>query len=118
MRITKTIREYVTQRVGEVYRSKIEELEELKKDKNKEVEEKIKEIEKIFNEKILELAQEENIEINPFRIRFYGARINDEEIDLKIVALNRDKQAKVVDILGVLELGGNKKDLEELLANL
>lgn len=129
MRVTKIIREYVEKRVKEVYgKETAEEIEynKAKEELKKELERANKEIDEIIRNYAKEhINNPYNLDIDITSSTVFGDwRWRKEKPEIQVKAEEKqkerlEKQSKALeDIFVTLELGGNKAQLEEMLANL
>lgn len=128
MRVTKLIREYVTKSVNAVYEKKIKAVWGNYKEEEKKIEEALIQMQDEFAIKLEEWAQ-----LNGYRfahhttwsgktddvmLRCTVMPSDDTAIKAEANALREERDAKINDILLTLELGGNKADLDRMIAEL
>lgn len=125
MKVTKIIREYVEEQVGKIYDNKIVDVWEMKENLRTEVENIVNEYLQQVNDNIINILKKENIEVVPYckndsfivdLARLDFPQVNKQnDINRE---LTREKGQKIREILATLELGGTKKDLDEMLAKI
>jgi hypothetical protein len=127
MKLTKTIKEYVTIKVDEVYRARTMKMQE---DFHSTISDPIEKILQDFcdeaNEKLSAKLKEEgywdNIDEDGqlLRVSPYYSVVNNEHQTLRGLGKKLDKERadKITEILATLELGGTKADLDEMLRKL
>lgn len=129
MRVTKIIREYVEKRVKEIYgKETAEEIayNNAKEELKKELEKANKEIDEIIRNYAKEhINNPYNLDIDITSSTIYGDwRWRKEKPEIEKIAEEKKqerltKQSQALEnIFVTLELGGNKAQLEEMLANL
>lgn len=125
MKVTKIIREYVEEQVGKIYDNKIVDTWEMEKDFRKRVENIVNEYLQQVNDNIINTLAKENIEAvpyykqDPFIISLVSLEFPQVKEQDKINSkLKAEKACKIREILATLELGGTKKDLDEMLAKI
>lgn len=127
MRVTKTIKEYITEQVKAKF--PITEEEKSLKEKLEEIDDKAEQIEKQVRKYAVDLCKTANkdFKIDHWdeldNIYIYTCRIvsgsnNPYEKELRILRSKRNEKInkKVKDIIVTLELGGTKADLDKMLA--
>ena len=125
MKVTKIIREYVEEQVEKIYRGKMIDTIEMHKELKHKIANIANEYLQQANDNILNALAKENIEVKPFykeekliigfNLLEYPQVVEQEKINLK---LRREKEQKIREILATLELGGTKKDLDDMLAKI
>ena len=125
MKVTKIIREYVEEQVGKIYDNKIVDTWEMEKNLRKKVENIVNEYLQQINDNITDFLKKENIEViprykqDPFIVSLVSLEFPQAEKQDKINSkLKAEKACKIREILATLELGGTKKDLDEMLAKI
>lgn len=125
MRVSKTVKEYITKKVCEVYAEKINNIGKEYFDKKEEIEDKIMEMEKEFKEKTKALIKENcgtwnfaSDTIFSYCTVRMGDKDYEQEVRNKKYEIAKERDEKIEEIIITLELGGTKADLEEMLNNL
>ena len=129
MRVTKTIREYITKRVREKYQPRIAEIDRDYKAKKKELNEEI-ECARLEFEKQLQTLVKINCGAWHFESQSWGGgkdilschEVKDKDAEHEHYQLKRkieEEMFAVIDNIVVeLELGGNKEALEKMLSEI
>ena len=122
MRVTKTIREYIESQVQKKYEERIAELSKEYDKEVKAIDKKCKELIKGANESLRSFVSENYpnwIEtVEEAYIRQYSSFINRKmsmDIREKRNLLNQEVKNHITEIILTLELGGSKKELEDML---
>ena len=130
MRVTKTVKEYISKRVAEKYKPLIAEIDldyKVKKEEvNKKIECAITEFEKQLKAIMADNCGEWNFEIEErygsggHILSWYEARDKKAENDYwqKKRSLEAEKSEKIENIIVELELGGTRETLEKMLAEI
>lgn len=129
MRVTKTVREYITKKVVEKYKDRITAIDLDYKVKKEEVHKKLKSFADECNKKAWEIVKDncntwnftttkswdKDILITYYNV--YDKEAEDAHYQEKR-NLEKEMQEKINDIIVELELGGNKETLEKMLAEI
>lgn len=126
MKVSKTVKEYITKKVREVYEPRLREVDLDYKVKKAEVEAKIKSLTEQFKKDVLDIVKDNceqwNFEPNIRYVEYYGIYVHDQiaeqEYRNQKANIEEERDAKIEEIIVTLELGGTKADLENMLANL
>ena len=126
MKVSRTVKEYITKKVCEVYAPRLREVDLDYKVKKAEVEAKIKSATEQFKQNILDIVKDNceqwNFEPNIKYVEYYGIYVHDQvaerEYHNQKEIIERERDEKIDEIIVTLELGGTKADLENMLANL
>lgn len=126
MKISRTVKDYITKKVYEVYAPRLREVDLDYKVKKAEVEAKIKSATEQFRKNILDIVKDNceqwNFEPNIKYVDYYGIYVHDQiaeqEYRNQKENIERERNEKIEEIIVTLELGGTKADLENMLADL
>ena len=124
MRVSKTVREYIEKKVGEIYSMELNEieneLENLNKENNEKVANKRKEIETVIRSMLENDFKSTSSWNDKFSLSLYIMSTEIEskrkELELRRLELHRIKNETISNIVVELELGGTRDTLEKLLA--
>jgi hypothetical protein len=132
MRVTKTIKEYITKKVNEAYQPKLNEIDlQYKCDREKMIM-RIKSAVAECEEKIKAIVADsgDGWSYQPYNygyhssedgyLAFHEPRDKEAEVRFRDIKnnLTAEKNEKIEEIIVALELGGNKDTLDEMLKNL
>lgn len=129
MRVTKTVKEYITKKVSEKYKDRITAIDLEYKVKKEEVNAKLKSFAEECNKKAWEIVKDNCDTWNFTSVRnwdkdllisyyeVYDKKTEDRYYQEKR-NLDKEMQEKINDIIVELELGGNKETLEKMLAEI
>lgn len=131
MRVTRTIKDYITRRVNEIYQPKINGIDADYRKEQDAIEEKIHSAVKRFDEELKAIVAE-NCKNYNFKAGGYSysrttdfltvVGVRDKEAEDKFYnekrKLTEEKNLKIEGIIVELELGGTKETLEKLLSEL
>lgn len=132
MRVTKTIKDYITKRANEAYQSRLNEIDlQYKCDREKMIM-RIKSAVAECEEKIKAIVADsgDGWSYQPCKYGYYSSedgylsfhepRDNEAEMRFRDIKnnLTAEKNEKIEEIIVALELGGNKDTLDEMLKNL
>ena len=129
MRVTKTVKDYITKKVVEKYQPRINEIDLEYKCKKEEVNKKLKSFAEECNKKAWEIVKD-NCQTWNFTksrgydqetlISYYDVYDRDAEKEYydKKRYIREEMEEKINEIIVELELGGNKETLEKMLAEL
>lgn len=126
MKVSRTVKEYITKKVCEVYAPRLREVDLDYQVKKAEVEAKIKSATEQFKKDVLAIVEDNceqwNFEPNMRYVEYYSLYVHDpiaeQEYRNQKENIVRERDAKIEEIIVTLELGGTKADLENMLANL
>ena len=130
MRVTRTIKDYITKRVTEAYQPKINEIDLQYRCDRENLTAKIKSAVAECEEKIRAIVADSGDGWNyepclygskgDKYLYFYDPRDRDAEKKFREMEhkLAEEKREKIEEIIVALELGGNKETLDEMLKNL
>ena len=127
MRVTKTVKGYIEEKVKEKYADRLKDIgveyEKAEKEVNEWIDEQIKQFNEILRTQIAEIYPQYNFKpgwgdniINSHRnVEDYGVK---NDIRLQKDKIIKERNQKITDIIVELELGGNKETLEKMLSEL
>jgi hypothetical protein len=129
MKVSKIIKDYVTEQVRVVYDSRIDKaVEEYEQNYSRPTQEIIERCVASFNRQLKEELSSKGIILTdrhtnePLKelvaISVYSYGINGKVVNEEISKLNKERDNKIKEILVTLELGGTKEQLDEMLRNL
>ena len=125
MRVTKTVQEFIAEKVKEKYADRIKAASAQYHEEQEEINEELRGIIDEANERIRKFLLENYpswAEANAGRtlVGFYGAQNNKAYSEVRRVedALKREIDSHVTKIVVALELGGNRAELEQMLADI
>ena len=129
MRVTKTVKDYITKKVVEKYQPRINEIDAEYKSKKEEVNQKLKSFAEECNKKAWEIVKDNCQTWNFTKSRSYEQetlisyydvydRDAEDEYYNKKRDIREEMEEKINEIIVELELGGNKETLEKMLAEL
>lgn len=126
MRVTKLIREYVTETVNKAYNPRIEEIGSEYMEEKHQLEDDIQKVIDEANEKILQMMSELGYECSGYYskeepVALRGNITNPEKYEqtsAEKIKLRKERDNKIKDILLNLELGATRAELDEMLRNI
>lgn len=131
MRVTRTIKDYITRRVNEIYQPKINGIDADYRKEQDAIEEKIYSAVKRFDEELKAIVAEncKNYNFKAGRYSYNSTTeflsvvgVSDKEAENSFYDKKRkltdEKNLKIEEIIVELELGGTKETLEKLLSEL
>ena len=131
MRVTRSIKDYITRRVNEIYKPKINDIDAEYRKEQEAIEEKIHSAVKRFDDELKAIVAE-NCKNYNFKAGGYSysrttdfltvVGVRDKEAEDNFYnekrRLTEEKNLKIEEIIVELELGGTKETLEKLLSEL
>lgn len=125
MRVTKLIKEYVTETVNKAYNPRIEEIGAEYMEEKHQLEDNIQKIIDEANAKVMQMMSELGYECSYYNrttpVALRGNIANPEKSEQMIAEktkLRNERDNKIKDILLNLELGATRAELDEMLKNI